>query len=116
MDDDFQVEQQVQGGTRHVLLSGELDGATAKLVERDLVGTARDRSVRRLVLHLGGLSYIDSSGMALLLRLDRLARRDGFTFAVARPTGSVRARLELTGLLTHLTVVEDDRPGVSPGR
>ncbi|MEN8651912.1 STAS domain-containing protein [Streptomyces sp. 21So2-11] len=53
-----------------VALSGELDLATVGQVEPALVGLALD-SGHDLVLDLAGLTFCDSTGAALFLRLDR---------------------------------------------
>jgi anti-sigma B factor antagonist len=80
---------------------GELDLATGPVLEarlRDL----REAGFRRLVLDLGGLSFMDSTGIALVVRWDLDSRADGFDFAL-RPGGPLIQRLfDITGLAGDL--------------
>ena len=52
-----------------VSLHGELDGATAKELEAEFI-RVEATSVSRIVLDLGELEFIDSTGMAVILRAD----------------------------------------------
>jgi anti-sigma B factor antagonist len=59
-----------------VALSGELDLATVGQIEPALLALARD-SNRDLVLDLAGLTFCDSTGAALLLRLHQRCTAGG---------------------------------------
>ncbi|WP_434599967.1 STAS domain-containing protein [Streptomyces sp. A5-4] len=59
-----------------VALSGELDLATVGQIEPALLALARDSS-RDLVLDLAGLTFCDSTGAALLLRLHQRCADSG---------------------------------------
>jgi anti-sigma B factor antagonist len=85
-------------GARVVLEAhGEMDLVTAPAVE-DEVHELRSRGVGSIVLDLRALTFIDSSGLSLLLRLDAEARSDDFSFAIIEGEGPVRRLLELTNL------------------
>jgi anti-sigma B factor antagonist len=63
-----------------------------------------------LVLDLRGLSFIDSSGLHLLVALDRRARRDGLELSLVAPPAPVDSAIRLCGLdqvLPFVTDVED---------
>lgn len=85
-----------------VVLGGEFDLATAGRVER-WTGELQERGFTSLVLDLRELTFIDSSGLKLLLRLDAAARADGFSFAIIDGEGPVRRLLELTCLTDRFT-------------
>jgi len=88
-----------------VALTGELDLATAERAEH--WGRALyERGFTSLVFDLRGLSFIDSSGVRLLLELDRLAADEGLRFAIADCDGPVRRLLQLTGLTDHFARAE----------
>jgi len=78
-------------------LEGELDLDTVEQVAREVRGL-RAGGARAIVLDLRRLSFIDSSGLRLLLTLDAEARADGFSFAILEGDGPVRRLLELTNL------------------
>jgi anti-sigma B factor antagonist len=76
---------------------GELDLSTVPVVDRE-VQELRTGGCRSIVLDLRPLTFIDSSGLNLLLRLDAQARSDGFAFAIIEGDGPVRRLLALTNL------------------
>jgi anti-sigma B factor antagonist len=60
-----------------------------------------------LVLDLRGLSFIDSTGLQLLVALDRRARRDGFELSLVAPPAPVDSAIRLCALDRVLPVVTD---------
>jgi anti-sigma B factor antagonist len=92
----FACEVEGDGATARVRPSGELDLATVDELSARLAEAAR--SARRVLLDLGGLTFIDSSGVRLLMRWARDAERDGIDLTL-RPGGpAVREVLEVTGV------------------
>lgn len=88
-------------GTRtRVQLRGELDLATAKAVAKRLA-LLRERHESAL-LDLDGLTFIDASGVHLVLAAVEDARRDGWDFAVTHGSHQVRRVFVLLGLDRHL--------------
>ena len=71
----FAVSVERHGRRTTVAVRGELDVATAPALERVLVDHARRGGP--VVLDLRELSFIDASGLGLLLRTNAHARRDG---------------------------------------
>ena len=65
-------------------LLGELDHAAAQEVMSGIEDAVEEYLPRRCVLDLSGLSFMDSSGIAVILKTDRLLRRD------RRRAGAVR--------------------------
>ena len=82
--------------TAHVHLSGVLDIATVTVLERQLRET-REAGFRRLIVDLGGLSFMDSSGLRLALEWDAAARRDGFEISFVPGGAAVQRVFEITG-------------------
>ena len=91
----FTVEVQRQDDVAIVEPRGELDVATV-----ETLGAALDdiKSAGRLVLDLRGLSFIDSSGLHLLIALDQRAQRDGFQLALVAPAPPVDRAIQVSGL------------------
>lgn len=85
-----------------VAAHGELDIATADPLEQE-VRALVTRGFTSVELDLRGLTFIDSSGLRLLLRLDAAARSDGFTLTIRDGEGPVRRLLKLTHLDERLT-------------
>jgi anti-anti-sigma factor len=93
----FRLSTRPDGERVLVEARGELDLGTAPTVDRE-VHELRARGVHSIVLDLRALTFIDSSGLRLLLRLDAQARADGVAFSIIAGDGPVRRLLELTSL------------------
>ncbi len=60
----------------------------------------------RVVLDLRGLSFIDSTGLRLLVTLDERAAREGFLLTLVAPAAPVDRTIQLCGLAQVLPFVE----------
>jgi anti-sigma B factor antagonist len=84
---------------------GELDLDTAPRLDETLAA-ARSAGEDCLVLDMRDLTFMDSTGLRLVIRWDAAARQDGFDFAIV-PGGEVVQRVfRLTGMDEHLAIVE----------
>jgi anti-sigma B factor antagonist len=85
-----------------VALSGELDVADAANVVAALaVVAAREREI---IVDLAGLEFIDSSGVAALVRVRKQARHAGGDLLLAAPSLQVLRLLALTSLIDVFSV------------
>jgi anti-sigma B factor antagonist len=105
----FDIDGEWEAGAGTLALSGELDLATVPLVE-EAVEAMLARAVRRLTLDLGGLGFMDSSGLRLLIVLAKRASAEGWTLALTRATEPVRALLRVSGVEGVLPFVESSGP------
>jgi anti-sigma B factor antagonist len=80
-----------------VTLSGEFDAATTFWLEPKLEELTRDTDARALVVDMGGVTFMDSSALGLLLATQQRLQAEGLRFLVANPSRGVRRMLELTG-------------------
>ena len=88
-------------GTRtRVRVGGELDSATAEAVAKRLA-VLRERH-ESVLLDFDGLTFIDASGVRLVLAAVEDSRRDGWAFAVTHGSRQVRRVFVLLGLDRHL--------------
>lgn len=94
------------GGDPVVELRGELDVAGAP-ESRDAVLHACTIARRTVVLDLGGLTFMDSRGVEMILEAHALLRRDGRRLVIARAPGHVRRLLELCGLAAGLELSDE---------
>jgi anti-sigma B factor antagonist len=91
----FAVEVQWRDDLAIVQPSGELDVATVETLRAALNGV---KGAGRLVLDLRGLSFIDSTGLHLLVALHERARNDGFQLTLLAPAAPVDRAIRLCGL------------------
>lgn len=100
------------GGDVTVLhLAGELDLATADQVD-EAVRRQLDAGRPRLLAHLAGLDFCDSSGLAAFVRASRRCADAGGWLRLAGQHGRVARVLALTGLDEMLGDPADD--GAAP--
>lgn len=93
-------------------LDGELDLATAPDLERALRFVERRRP-EVVVVDLRGLTFMDLSGVRVLLDAQRRASEHGYCVAIVRGRSAVHRIVELAGAEPILTWIDD--PG-SPRR
>jgi len=75
------IETRWSGDEARVALAGELDLSTASQVDSALV-EAEEKSPERLELDLRGLTFMDSTGLRVVLGADGRARKDARRFEV----------------------------------
>jgi anti-anti-sigma factor len=92
-----------------LILRGELDLAAKEHYEQELE-KLEDESLESLIVDLRELSFIDSTGIKLLLRTLRDSEEDGFTLTFVKGSGQVPKLLEATGVAKQLPLV-DKRAG-----
>jgi len=98
---DFLVEAQTDARGTVVSVSGELDVASSQLLEREL---AKLDEAPLVVVDLRGLTFIDSTGLGVLVRAHQVAQEQGRRFGLVRGNGQVSRLLSLTGLDEELLV------------
>jgi anti-sigma B factor antagonist len=76
---------------------GELDLATAPVVEQEVVALC-ERGFTEVCLDLAGVSFFDSSGLRLLMRLEARLAEEGCRFTVEPGDGAALRVLRLTRL------------------
>jgi anti-anti-sigma factor len=87
-------------------LSGEVDLAAAEAVE-ERIRTALAGEPDVLVLDLRHVDFLDSSGLRVVLSLDREQRDRGARLVVVRGGRRVARVMELTGADRQLEMVDD---------
>jgi anti-anti-sigma factor len=113
------VEGERQGTLCLVRVHGEIDLSNAHEVSA-AIGTLMGQDARLLVVDLSDITYLDSAGVALLLRLAERLRARRRQLHLVVPRGSpVRRVLDFTGLPRVIPLesrLEDAlaRPGAGP--
>jgi anti-anti-sigma factor len=79
-----------------VEITGELDGATVPVVAEALRPALPDGPYARVLVDLGQVSFCDSSGLHLLLRMPAMVRASGRT-ALVGTSPQVARVVQLTG-------------------
>jgi anti-sigma B factor antagonist len=99
------VEQHVDERTHVVAPSGEIDAVTAPQLGRRILGLA-DAGKRAVVVDLSEVTFMDSTGIGVLLNaLRQLTSRSG-QLALVCPTERTRRPFEVTGLIGRIAIFE----------
>jgi len=104
----FEIRGEQEGGQARLSLGGELDLASAPRLQRS-AEKLLEGEPRRLVVDISDLSFIDSSGLRVLIGLHERALREGWEFRVVRPPEQVLKIFQISGIDQHLRFI--DAPG-----
>jgi anti-sigma B factor antagonist len=89
-------ERDLESGCRDIQVEGELDLAVADRLDEVL--TAAVENCSRVLVGLERCDFIDSSGIAVILRAHNRMQEDGNRLAVYAPIDQVLRVLSMTGL------------------
>ena len=95
-------------GAVGVQLAGELDLATVADAEQ-AIARARRETPGPLRLDLSQLTFLDSSGLRLVIKIDAACRADGCDLEIQPGPRGVQRVFELAGVLEMLPFVSPDR-------
>lgn len=102
------IESVTDDGTVSIALDGELDLAGARQLEDSLAAAEREQP-KCLIVDLGRLAFIDSTGLRLLLQADARSRERGCEMLLRPGEPAVQRVFEVTGALGLLHF--EDQPG-----
>lgn len=88
-----------------VALSGEVDLATAPVADDEL--RRAEESADLVVLDLGDVSFMDSTGLRMVISADQRLRARGASLQIQRIPRQVRRLFELVGMLDHFEITDD---------
>ena len=89
---------EVKDGVLEVKLIGEIDHHSAIRVRSDIDGLIFDLHPKKVVLDLSEISFMDSSGLGLIMGRYSLIKELGGTLSLRAPTVAVMKILKLAGM------------------
>jgi anti-sigma B factor antagonist len=98
------IETRTQPGGVVLVLSGELDMATAPHLEREIASASNDQP-DAIVLDLRGLDFIDSTGLRTLITEHERSSGSGRKFALVQGSKQVDRLMSITRVAEHLQIV-----------
>lgn len=113
--DHLRLQHRIDDGVAVVEADGEIDVYTSGLL-RDRLLALSDEGHCRLVVNLENVSFIDSTGLGVLVGVwHRLLPSDG-VIALAAPISKVRAVFDTAGLTKPLSIYESTAEAVQACR
>jgi anti-anti-sigma factor len=101
----FRCETSRDHDTARVRPIGDLDLGTVPVLSAEVEGLRAD-GMRRLILDLSDLAFMDSSGLRWILECDAESRQDGFSLAVVPGPPEVQPVFELTQTHSRLSFID----------
>jgi anti-sigma B factor antagonist len=93
-----QISVFVADGSATVAVHGDFDMAATFSIEPALEATLHQPGLNALTLDLSCLSFIDSTGLGVIVKLDTDARANGIALAIVPGPRHVQRVFEITGL------------------
>jgi anti-sigma B factor antagonist len=100
----LRIELRREQGLALLHLDGELDLASAPLLQTEL-DSAAVAEAPKLLVDLGELHFIDSTGLRAIFAAQAQARERGQDFAVTKGSEQVQRLLAITRMSEHLRIV-----------
>src|SRR5689334_8629894 len=97
----FTVRVESRNGVAKVALEGKLDVATAPTLTHHL-NLAEQEDVRAIALDLRDLTFVDSSGLRVLLQAKTRAKTNGHQLLILGVGPTPRRRFDVTGTASLL--------------
>jgi anti-sigma B factor antagonist len=104
--------RKVNGGAVVFDLSGRLCAGESLLLLRDTVKQSVDEGVTKFVINLGGVTYIDSSGLGELMTTYTTLQKLHGTVNLLNPSKRIRDLLQITKLLTVFNSFDDEAKAI----
>lgn len=101
-------------GCLTIFLKGELDHCAAQDAMLSIEELVEEYLPRQCILDLSGLSFMDSSGIAVILKADRLLKQSGAALALEHPPEQVQKVLKVAGLTQVIPLREEKEEECEP--
>jgi anti-sigma B factor antagonist len=113
-DPPFRVQRRRRGDAVVVGPEGEIDLAVIDVLRVELEAALEEAPT--VVLDLRAVSFLDSTGLRLIVELQHRAEDAAVALVVVRGAEAVQRLLDVVGLSSRLTLVDDVGEGVAGGR
>ena len=102
--DGLGISHEVCGDQEVLVIEGDIDLVSARHLEGKIGEFVDDGEPRRVIFDLSRVEFIDSSGLRVLMTMDRALRERGGGCALRSPSLVVQRLLTVTGLSDHLPI------------
>lgn len=95
-----------EGAALWAVLAGEIDFASAPSLQAQIMAALEQNRTNALILNLSAVQFLDSSGLRVIVQLQRDLESAGGGLVLFDPTAPVLRILALTGLDKHLQIAD----------
>ncbi len=108
----FDLKTTQEDSTARIAFYGEFDLASARRVEEELERVER-AGPERIVLDLRGLTFMDSTGLRLILSAHARAVNHGRKLAIVQGGEAIKRIFKITGVFSRLNFVDAPTAGAA---
>jgi anti-sigma B factor antagonist len=101
--EDFRISVRDENGASTVIVEGEVDVATAPALREELYRLI-DRGTKRIVVDLGGMDFIDSTGLGVFVGALKRSREGGGELELRSLKPAARKIFDITGLSSAFAI------------
>ncbi|WP_227935098.1 anti-sigma F factor antagonist [Alkalihalobacillus deserti] len=105
----FKMDLEKKGSVLLVRLEGELDHHTADELRTQVEQKLADGQVKHIVLNLELLSFMDSSGLGVILGRYKQVKANGGEMVVCAISSSVKRLFEMSGLFKIIRLEDNEQ-------
>jgi stage II sporulation protein AA (anti-sigma F factor antagonist) len=105
------VTYEEKGGVLVVHIGGEIDHHGAVSVRTGIDDVIAAQRPPKVYLELSGVSFMDSSGLGLIMGRFALVKRYGGDFAVLDPSVAVQKMMNLAGMGRMISILQSKKKG-----
>lgn len=102
------IDMEVKGSILCVRLDGELDHHSSEILRKEVDVELNKGLYKDLVLNLERLSFMDSSGLGVILGRYKLITSNGGEMVVCSITPPIKRLLEMSGLFKIIRLADDE--------
>ncbi len=106
------LQDRLDNGIAVVTVTGDVDVATCAALRDGLLQVVGDENFRGLVVNLAGVSFIDSTGIGVLVGVWRRTKATQGSLALASPSRQAQSVLDATGLTKVLSIYRTEEEAV----
>ncbi|MCM3760303.1 anti-sigma F factor antagonist [Alkalihalobacillus oceani] len=105
----LQIDLQQKGSVLLVRLVGELDHHTAEQLRHQVEDNLAKKQIKHIVLNLEQLTFMDSSGLGVILGRYKQIRAIGGEMVVCAISPAVKRLFEMSGLFKIIRLEESEQ-------
>ena len=106
------INEREAGDVTILDLSGRITIGEGSVQLREAVRGLLERGKRKLLINLGGVDYVDSSGIGELVSCYTTTKKDGGQLKLLNLTKKIKDLLQITKLLTVFETYDDEAEAV----
>jgi anti-sigma B factor antagonist len=105
------IDTKVDGVNVIATVEGDIDGKTAPQVQAELLGALQAGS--RLLVDMGGVGYLSSAGLRMLLLLYRQVASKKGRVVLVGVSEEIRDTMSMTGFINFFTLADSREAGLA---